>query len=162
MEITQIVAVAENGVIGNNNDLIWRLSSDLKRFKALTMGHPMIMGRKTYESIGKPLPGRTTIIITRSNDYKAEGCIVVQSIEAAIEEAKKLDTEAFIVGGAQIYTQSLPYTTKVELTEVHETFEGDTFLPKFGSDVWKEVGREKHSADEKNKHDYSFVTLVRK
>lgn len=158
MIISQIVAVAENGVIGKDNDLIWRLPADLKYFKATTSGHHIIMGRKNYESIGRPLPNRTSVIITRNKDYKAEGCIVVNSIKEALEVAKASgETEAFIIGGGEIYKSSLELTDKIYYTEVHETFEGDTFYPALDKKTWKEVTRENHFAEEKNPYAYSFV-----
>lgn len=158
MRIAQIVAVAQNGVIGKDNDLIWRLSNDLKYFKNITTGHHIIMGRKNYESIGRPLPNRTSIIITRNPNYKAEGCIVVNSLEKAIEIAKTNgDDEAFIIGGGEIYNMSMNLVNRIYYTEVHESFEGDTFYPELDKSTWNEISREKHSSDEKNAHDYSFV-----
>ena len=158
MIISQIVAVAENNVIGKDNDLIWRLPADLKYFKNTTSGHHILMGRKNYESIGRPLPNRTSVIITRNKDYKAEGCIVVNSIEEALEVAKANgETEAFIIGGGEIYKSSLQQTDKIYYTEIHETFDGDTFYPELDKTIWKETAREKHLKDEKNPYDYSFV-----
>ncbi len=158
MMISQIVAVAENNVIGKDNDLIWRLPADLKYFKKTTSGHHILMGRKNYESIGKPLPNRTSVIITRNKDYKAEGCIVVNSITEALEVAKANgETEAFIIGGGEIYKSSMDKTDKIYYTEVHESFDGDTFYPELDKGKWKEISRETHSKDEKNPYDYSFV-----
>nr|AIA15116.1 Dihydrofolate reductase [uncultured bacterium] len=160
MKLSIIVAVAENNVIGKDNQLIWRLPADLKHLKALTMGHPMVMGRKTFDSIGKPLPGRTSIIITRQPNYTVEGCLVVHSLEQAIIEAGNLRTEeAFIVGGAEVYRQSMSITDKIYLTEVHHSFDGDTFFPKIDPTIWKEVKRESFPADEKNAYDFDFVEL---
>ena len=160
MIISQIVAVSTNGVIGKDNDLIWRLSSDLKYFKKITTGHHIIMGRKNYESIGRPLPNRTSVIITRNKDYKAEGCIVVHSLEDALDVARKNnETEACIIGGGEVYKISMPLTDKIYLTEVHENFEGDTYYPSIDKKIWKEVSRESFKADEKNAHDYSFVVF---
>lgn len=162
MNISQIVAVAENNVIGKDNDLIWRLPADLKHFKSITMGHCMLMGRKNFESIGRALPGRTTIIVTRSKDYKIEGCHTVTSIEEGIKLAESLDEdELMIIGGGQIYEQSLDLTTKVYYTAVHQSFEGDTFYPKLGSKHWEIISEEKHLSDEKNPHDYSFTEYKR-
>jgi dihydrofolate reductase len=161
--ITIVVAVAENNVIGKDNQLIWHLPADLRHFKQKTMGHPMIMGRKTFESIGKPLSGRTTIIVTRQEDFQAEGCIVVNSLEAAIAKGKELDSEhVSIVGGAEIYRQSLPFVDTIYLTQVHHTFDGDTFFPVINEEEWKEISAEQHEPDEKNKYAYTFTELRRK
>ena len=162
MKISQIVAIAENYAIGKDNDLIWRLPADLKHFKEITMGHCMLMGRKNYESIGRPLPGRTTIIVTRDSNYKQEGCHVVHSIEDGIELARSQnEEELMIIGGGQIYEQTLDQTTSIYLTVVHETFDADTFYPKLEDSEWQEVHIDKHLADEKNKFDYTFKTLKR-
>lgn len=162
MIISQIVAVAENRAIGKDNDLIWRLPADLKYFKEITTGHHIIMGRKNYESIGRPLPNRTSIIITRNKDYKAEGCIIVHSLDEALKIANQNgETEAFIIGGGEIYKNSMELTDKIYYTEVHETFEADTFYPELDTSIWKEVSREKHFKDEKNTYDYSFVKFVK-
>ncbi|GAB3204444.1 dihydrofolate reductase [Pontibacter aydingkolensis] len=157
-----IVATAENNVIGKDNQLIWHLPADLKHFKQLTMGHPILMGRKTYESIGKPLPGRTSIIITRQKDFEAEGCIVAHSVQEAIEKAKELDEQVCIIGGAEIYKQALPLTDCIELTKIHHSFDGDTFFPEINEKDWEVVAEEKHEPDEKNKYSYTFLTLKRK
>lgn len=160
--ITIIVAKSENNVIGNDNQLIWHLSSDLKRFKALTTGHPIIMGRKTYESIGKPLPNRTNIVITRNKDWNPEGILVVNSLHEAIEKGKKLDEEIFIIGGGNIYEQAMDWADALEVTEVHRTFEGDTKFPEIDLSIWKETAREDFGKDEKNELGYSFVRFERK
>lgn len=160
MKLSIIVAVAENGVIGHNNQLIWRLPEDLKMFKRLTSGHPIIMGRKTFESIGKPLPNRTSIIITKNPEFQIEGCITVHSLEEAIEAASEIEeNEAFIIGGAEIYRLALPFADTIYLTEVHHTFEGDTFFPAIDKDIWEEVNRNDHDVDEKHLYKYSFVEL---
>ena len=159
--IAIVVAADENNVIGKDNQLIWHLPADLKHFKQITMGHPIIMGRKTYESIGKPLPGRTTIIITRQDGYEAEGCIVVNAIQEAIEKAKQLDEQAYLIGGAEIYKQALELTDTIYLTRIHHRFEGDTFFPEIKEDEWKSVSEEQHEPDEKNKYSYSFIKLER-
>jgi dihydrofolate reductase len=160
MKLSLIVAVAENGVIGHNNQLIWHLPNDLKQFKRLTTGHCIIMGRKTFESIGKPLPNRTSIIISRNLDFQVEGCITANSLENAISEAKKIESEeAFVIGGAEIYRLALPIIDKIYLTEVHQTFEGDTFFPEIDKTIWKETHREDFETDEKHKVKYSFVEL---
>ncbi len=161
MPISIIVAASQNNVIGKDNQLIWRLSADLKRFKALTTGHHIIMGRKTFDSIGKPLPNRTSIIITRQEDYKAEGCIVVNSLEEALTKVPA-DQEAFIIGGGTIYKEAIDKADKLYLTMVHGKFDGDTFFPKLDSKVWESLKREDHMPDEKNEHAYSFIDYVKK
>lgn len=162
MTISQVVAISENRAIGKDNKLIWHLPADLKHYKNVTMGHHMIMGRRTYESIGRPLPGRVTVIVTRDKNYKAEGCVVVHSITEAIEVARRAgDNEACIVGGAEIFNQAMDITDKIYLTIVHETFEADTFYPELDPVKWKLVKKEDHAPDEKNKHSYSFCEYVR-
>lgn len=160
-ELTIIVAAAENDAIGKGNKLIWHLSDDLKRFKNLTNGHHIIMGRKTFESFPKPLPNRTHIVITRQNDYKVpDGVIVVNSLEDAIDAAKS-DPQPFIIGGGEIYKQALLLADKIELTRVHEDFEADTYFPKIDTSVWKETANTFHTKDEKHKHEFSFLTYER-
>lgn len=136
--ISIIVAADINNTIGGNNDLLWRIPEDLKRFKALTMGKLCIMGRKTFESIGKPLPGRRFVIITRDRNYKVEGCEVVSSLEAALALAAR-EEETMIIGGGEIYRQALALTDKIYLTRVLEQFEGDTFFPELAEHQWREV-----------------------
>jgi dihydrofolate reductase len=163
MKLSLIVAVAKNGIIGHNNQLIWHLPNDLKQFKRLTTGHCIIMGRKTFKSIGKPLPNRTSIIISRNMDFQIEGCITVNSLENAISEAKKIETEeAFVIGGAEIYRLALPIVDKIYLTEVHHTYEGDTFFPEIDKNIWQETYRENFDIDEKHSVKYSFVEMERK
>lgn len=160
MVISIIVAVSDNGVIGKNNDLIWHLPADLKYFKETTKGHAVIMGRKNYESIPdrfRPLPGRTNIIISRNKKYNAPGCVLVGSIEEAIEKAKIIgEKEAFIIGGGEIYRQSLKNTDKIYLTRVHSNFEGDTFFEDLDKSVWKQKSSAYRAADDKNTFDLSF------
>lgn len=158
--ITIIAAVAKNNALGKDNQLIWHLPADLKRFKKVTLGHHIIMGRKTFESLGKPLPNRTTIIITRNTNYLAEGCIVVNSLDEAINAAKA-DENPFILGGAEIYKQALEIADVLDLTFVHYEFEADVFFPKTDFNNWKEVSREDFKADDKNKYDYSFVKYLK-
>jgi len=157
---TIIAAIGQNNELGKDNNLIWHLPADLKRFKQLTTGHHIIMGRKTFESIGIPLPNRTTVIISRDSNYKVQGCITVNSLEKALDVSKK-DPTPFIIGGAQIYNQALKIADKLEITYVHQEFEADVFFPKIDLTIWKEVHREFHKKDEKNKYDYSFVTYKR-
>jgi dihydrofolate reductase len=162
MKISIIVAATENGAIGKENKLLWHLPADMKFFKEKTMGHHMIMGRKTYESIGRPLPGRTTVIITRDQHYRAEGCLVVNSLQEAIETAKAAeDSEAMITGGAEIYKLALEKADCIYLTKVEGSFEADTFF-HFDQNQWEVKEKRDYKADEKNKFNYSFITLLRK
>lgn len=161
--IAIVVAVADNHVIGKDNQLIWHLPADLRHFKQKTMGHPMIMGRKTFESIGKPLPGRTTIIVTRQENFQAEGCLVAHSVQEAIDLGRELDKEQVsIVGGAEIYKQAMPFVDTLYLTRVHHTFDGDTYFPELQEKEWEQVSMERHEPDEKNRYSYSFIELRRK
>jgi len=162
-EIIIIAAIAKNNTLGKNNDLIWHLPADLKRFKKVTTGHHILMGRNTFESIGKPLPNRTTVIITRNKRYKKEGCKVAYSIEKAIEIAKE-DHDVFIIGGAQIYQQAIEkgLVDRLDITLVHQEFDGDVFFPEIDPKIWEEVARENFKADSKNKYAYSFVSYIRK
>ena len=159
MIISMVVARAENGVIGRGGDLPWRISADLKYFKAVTMGKPVIMGRKTYESIGRPLPGRTNIVITRDRAWAAESVMVAHSLDQALAAANAVE-EAMIIGGAEIYRQAMDRTDRVYLTEVHAEPEGDAVFPDLDPQQWREVSREKHPADEDNPA-FSFVVLER-
>ena len=164
MKVSLIVAVSENGVIGKDNDLIWHLPKDMRFFKETTLNHHVIMGRKNFESIPhkyRPLPNRTNVIITRNSDYKAEGCLVVNSVEEALEVAKQNgDTHPFIIGGGQIYKLALEnnLVDKIYLTKVHHSFDGDTFFPELNPD-WIEVNREDCIKDDNHQYDYSFIVL---
>jgi len=157
--ITVIAAIATNNALGKDNDLIWHLPADLKRFKKVTTGHYIIMGRNTYESIGKPLPNRTTIIITRNKNYFKEGCLIANSLEQAIEMSKE-EAQVFIIGGAQIYKETIAknLAQQLDITLVHKDFEADVYFPEIDFKIWKEVVRENFKADEKNKLDYSFIS----
>ena len=159
--ITIIAAIAKDNALGKDNQLIWHLPNDLKRFKKVTSGHHVIMGRKTFESLGKPLPNRVNIVITRNSNYTAEGCVVVHSLQEAIAAAKD-DANPFILGGAQIYKQALQVADVLDLTFVHQSFDADAFFPEINMEIWKKNSREDYKADEKNKFDYSFVTYVKK
>jgi len=159
MIVSIIVAISENRVIGKDNKLLWHLPADLKHFKDTTIGHTVIMGRKTYDSVGKPLPKRRNIIITRQ-PITIEGCEVVNSIEAALDLCKSED-EVFIVGGAEIYKQSVKLTDRIYLTIVHKNFDGDSFFPEIDKTEWKEISREDFEPDEKNNLPYSFIKLER-
>jgi dihydrofolate reductase len=160
MTITIIAAIANNNALGKDNQLIWHLSADLKRFKKLTTGHHIIMGRKTFESIGKPLPNRTSIIITRNKDYQQEGCLVANSLEDAIKMVNN-DEFPYIIGGAQIYKEAIKVADKLDITFVHHDFEADVFFPEIDLKIWKEISREIFEPDEKNKFKYSFVSFER-
>ncbi|RDB07290.1 dihydrofolate reductase [Runella aurantiaca] len=162
MLISLIVAAAQNGVIGRDNQLIWHLPDDLKQFKRLTTGHPIIMGRKTFDSIGKPLPNRTSIVITRNREWQFEGVIIVNSVNEAIEAARQTGTdEAFVIGGAEVYKMTLPVANKIYLTEVKAEFEGDAYLNIPNKEEWREVSRVSHATDEKHAIAFDFVELVR-
>lgn len=160
MKISLIVAMDSNGVIGSDNGLPWHLPADLQHFKRTTMGKPILMGRKTWESLGRPLPGRTNIVITHDSGYQAAGCVVVNSIDAALQAAGEQD-EVMVIGGAEFYRQVLPRADTLYLTRIHETFSGDTFFPELNEADWREVERSDQAADEKNPHDYSFIRLDR-
>ena len=160
--ITIIVAKSENNVIGNDNQLIWHLPNDLKHFKQLTSGHPIIMGRKTYESLGKPLPNRTNIVITRNKDWNPEGVLVMNSLQDAIEKSKEIDEEVYIIGGGNIYEQAMDWADALEVTEVHQTFEGDTKFPEIDLAIWEETSKEDFEKDEKHEYEYSFVRYERR
>lgn len=160
--LTLIAAASENNALGKDNDLVWHLPDDFKRFKALTSGHYIIMGRKTFESFPKPLPNRTHIIITRQNNYEVpEGCIVVDSLSKAIEVCPE-NEDVFIIGGGQIYKQSIELADKIELTRVHTTVEADAFFPEIDEDVWEVIQSEYHPKDEKHKYDFTYLTFVKR
>jgi dihydrofolate reductase len=163
MKLSVIVAKSLNGTIGKNNKIPWHLPTDLKHFKSITTGYPVIMGRKTYQSIGKPLPKRTNIIVTRNEGFTAEGCLITHSLGQAVAIARKAPQQkAFIIGGAEIYKQALPFTDTIYLTEVKTNIEGDTYFPEINMEEWEEVEREKHIADDLNPLAFDFVTLIRK
>ncbi len=155
MIISLIAAMGRNGVIGNENSLIWKIPNDMKRFKAMTTGKTVVMGRKTFESIGRPLPNRTNIILTRDKTYKAEGCIVVHSVDEAIKKSNS--DEVMIIGGAQIYKVFLLKADRLYLTLIDAEFEGDAYFPEFNKDEWKEIFREDHNEE----YNYSFVNFER-
>ncbi|GAA0763807.1 dihydrofolate reductase [Psychroflexus lacisalsi] len=157
MKVTIIAAAAENNALGRNNDLIWHLPDDFKRFKAITSHHHIIMGRKTFESFPKLLPNRKHIIITRQKDYEKEGAIVVHNLEDALKNCSGED-EVFIIGGGEIYKQALPYADKIELTRVHDTFEADAFFPEIEESVWELKSSEYHEKDERHKIDFTYLT----
>ncbi len=158
MQLSLIVAMASNHAIGLNNKMPWHLSADLKKFKHITMGHPIIMGRKTFESIGRPLPGRQNIIISRNPDYRQQDCLVFNSLEAAIQSCADCD-EVFVIGGATLYKVALALADKLYITAIHQAFEGDTYFPELNKQQWREVAREDIKEDAT--FDYSFITYVR-
>ena len=156
--LTLIAATSTNNALGKDNQLVWHLPDDFKRFKALTSNHFIVLGRKTFESFPKPLPNRTHVIITRNRNYEApEGCIVVSSLEKAIEVCPK-EEEVFIIGGGEIYKQSIDVADKIELTRVHTEVEADTFFPEIDPKKWKVVFEEQHLKDEKHAFDFTFIT----
>lgn len=160
-KLSIIAAMASNRTIGINNTLPWRIPEDLKRFKALTMGHHMIMGRKTFDSIGKPLPGRTTVIVSRNQALQIEGCIIAHSLQEALAACAN-DEEIFIVGGAELYAQALPLADTLYLTEIQKDVAGDAHFPEFDKTEWREVAREKRYQQTPQSLEFDFVTYWRK
>ncbi|QPH39384.1 dihydrofolate reductase [Pedobacter endophyticus] len=156
------VAVADNFAIGRNNQLLWHMPADLKFFKQTTSGHTVIMGRKTFDSVGKPLPNRRNIVVTRDASLKIDGAEVVNSLDEAIKLSEDSDGPIFIIGGAEIYRQALPKTDTIYLTTIHHTFDADAFFPEIDRNEWEVISSESHQADEKNKYDYTFKVLKRK
>jgi dihydrofolate reductase len=159
MKITLIVAVSENNVIGRDGKLPWDLPDDLKRFRQLTKGHTVIMGRKTHESIGRPLPDRRNIIITRQSEYMSDGCEVVHSLDEAL--ALCVDDDAFVIGGGEIYAQALVYAHRIELTRVHTDIEGDAFFPDIDETQWKLESKEEHNYDENHAYAFTYETWIK-
>jgi dihydrofolate reductase len=159
--IVMIAAVAENNALGKNNELVWHLPNDFKRFKELTSGHYIIMGRKTFESFPKPLPNRTHVVITRQLNYQPEGCIVVNSIENAIQACPENET-IYIIGGGEIYNQALTLSDKIEITKVHGDFEADAFFPEIKAEDWELVQSDFNNKDERHLYDYTYQTFVKK
>jgi dihydrofolate reductase len=159
--LSLIVAMAKNRTIGINNTLPWRCPEDLKHFKALTMGHHMIMGRKTFDSIGKPLPGRTTVIVTRNMELKIEGCLIAHSLPEAIQLCAG-DDEIFVVGGAELYAQALPLVNTLYITEIQQNVDGDAHFPAFEQNTWREISREARAQETPQALTYHFVTYGRK
>lgn len=157
--VSLIVAIAENGVIGDKNSLLWNIREDMRRFRTTTSGHPVVMGRKTYDSIGRPLPKRTNVVITRG-DITIEGCQVVHSLEEAISLFPQ-DEEIFIIGGAQIYEQALPLVDRLYLTVVHRAYEGDTSFPSLDMSQWREIAREEFVRGEEFDAPFSFIDYER-
>ncbi len=161
MKLSIVVAMADNRVIGRGNRLPWHLPADLRHFKSLTMGKPVLMGRKTHDSIGRALPGRHNVVVTRQSGYMAKNCTVVNSIDSALAACSN-DDEIMVIGGAELYRELLPLCETIYLTLVHGDFEGDTFFPEIAPEEWRETTRVEHPADEKNPHPYSFVVMQRR
>lgn len=160
--ITMIAAAAENNELGKDNGLVWHLPDDFKRFKKLTSGHYIIMGRRTFDSLDKPLPNRTNVVITRNKNYKKEGAIIVHTMEEALKISEE-DSQPFIIGGGEIYKMGLPVADKIELTRVHGTFDdADTYFPEFSKEKWKLISEVEHGKDEKHKYSFTYETWVRK
>jgi len=159
--IILIAAVAENNALGKNNDLLWHLPKDFKRFKEITSGHHIIMGRKTFESFPKPLPNRTHVIITRQKEYVCDGCIVVQDLEKAIAVCPK-NEDIFVIGGGEIYSQSIHLADQLDITRVHHSFEADVYFPEIDPEIWELTSEVFNPKDEKHLYDYTFQTFVRK
>ncbi|MEO0058715.1 MAG: hypothetical protein RLZZ312_362 [Bacteroidota bacterium] len=159
--IILIAAIAKNNALGKDNKIIWHLPNDFKRFKKITTGHYIVMGRKTFESFPKPLLNRTHIVISRQKNYEPEGCIVVNSLEKAIDTCPK-DEDVFIIGGAQIYSLALPICDKLELTKVNANFDADAFFPEVNLDEWQLVANEFHAKDENHLHEFSYETYLKK
>lgn len=159
--IIMIAAAAENNALGKDNKLLWHLPDDFKRFKQLTTGHFIIMGRKTFESLPGILPNRTHVIITRQQDYSVEGCLVADSLEAAVALIPE-NEDGYVIGGGEIYREALPFAEKIELTRVNKTFEADTFFPELDVLEWQLIETEFHSADEKHAYDFSFETWIKR
>jgi dihydrofolate reductase len=156
-----IAAVAENNALGKNNELVWHLPNDFKRFKSLTTNHYIIMGRKTFESFPKPLPNRVHVVITRQTDYNPEGCIVVDSMEKALSVCPE-NEDSYIIGGGEIYNLGLPFADIIEITKVHHTFDADAFFPKIKENEWQLVETEENFKDDKHLYDYTYETYIRK
>ena len=163
MKLAVIAAVADNGVIGRDNQLPWHLPEDLKYFKRTTLGKPLIMGRKTFDSIGRPLPGRTNIVVTRQSGWHVDGTVTAASLAAALATAgaRPGPQEVVLIGGAQLYAEGLPRAQRLYLTRVHATVEGDAFFPSVERSQWREIWREDHAADQFHSHPYSFIVLDR-
>ncbi len=161
MPISIIVAISENNAIGKNNQLLWRLPADLKHFKNITSGNTVIMGRKTFDSISKPLPNRINIVISRQQNLKINGVELANSLEQALSLCKS-DRSIYIIGGAQIYLKALPFADKIYLTKVHQTFDADAYFPDIDERIWLETEKEYHQADHENAYNYTFSTLIRR
>ncbi len=160
--VTLVVAMGRNNEIGADNKLLWHLPKDLKHFKEITSGHPVVMGRKTYESIGKPLPNRTNIVVSRQTNWFEEGILIVGSIKEALKFAKKIDENVFVIGGGTIYSQTIDLADKLEVTHVDADLEADTHFPKIDTKVWAKTAETCNEKDEKNNYNFCFQTFERK
>ena len=161
MKISLIVAMAKNRVIGDNGTMPWHLSADLKKFRQITTGFPIVMGRKTYQSIGRPLPNRTNIIISRDNSFQAEGCLVFNDLQNGLEHACQLAEQVFVIGGATLYEALLPVANSLYITQIHQDFTGDTWFPEFNINEWQEVAREDYHDDASVDFSYSFLQFTK-
>ncbi|MFC0274356.1 dihydrofolate reductase [Metabacillus herbersteinensis] len=159
--ISLLVARDENGVIGNNNQLPWHLPADLAYFKRVTMNHKIIMGRKTFQSIGRILPGRENIVLTRDPAFSYQGCTVLHSIEEMLQKYEHLNEEIFVIGGAEIFKEVLPHANRLYITEIHHAFEGDTFFPDINSSEWRAISKEAGVKDDRNPYNYEYVVYER-
>ncbi|WP_333853444.1 dihydrofolate reductase [Epilithonimonas sp.] len=157
--ITIIAAIGNKNALGKDNQLLWKLPKDLKHFKTLTENHPVVMGRKTYESIGKALPNRTNIVVSRKENWFQEGVLIVSTLKEALKFAKKINEDFFVIGGGEIYKQTIDIADKLEITQVNGDFEADTFFPKIDLKIWQKTDEECHSKDDKNDYDFCFQTF---
>lgn len=157
--ITIIAAIGNKNALGKDNQLLWKLPKDLKHFKTLTENHPVVMGRKTYESIGKALPNRTNIVVSRKENWFQEGILIVSTLKEALKFAKKINEDFFVIGGGEIYKQTIDIADKLEITQVNGDFEADTFFPKIDPKIWQKTDEECHSKDDKNEYDFCFQTF---
>lgn len=163
MILSLIAAIGKNNELGKENKLLFSLPEDMKHFKEVTTGHPVLMGRKTFESIGRPLPNRRNIVITRDMNYQADGIEVVHSLDEALEQSKNTEEEIFVIGGGEMYKQALPFADKLYLTFVETSVDNaDTFFPEFDANEWEEVSKERHEADDKHQWPFTFVEYKRK
>ncbi|PZU90789.1 MAG: dihydrofolate reductase [Chryseobacterium sp.] len=156
--ITLVAAIGNNNALGKDNQLIWHLPKDLKHFKTITENHPVIMGRKTFDSIGKALPNRTNIVVSRKENWFQEGILIVSTLKEALKFAKKIDENVFVIGGGEIYKQTIELADKLEITQVDNDFEADTFFPRIDLKIWQKTDEECHQKDEKNEYDFCFQT----
>lgn len=159
--LTIIAAIGKNNELGKDNQLLWDLPEDLKHFRKLTTGYPIIMGRKTYESIGRPLPNRTNIVVSRKEDWFEEGILIVPTLKEAIKHAKRINENIFIIGGGTIYEQTMDLAERLEITKVDFETDADTFFPKIDEKIWQKVDENCHQSDENNAHNYCFQTWER-
>ena len=160
--VTLVVAMGLKNEIGKENQLLWHLPKDLKHFKEITTGHPIIMGRKTFESIGKPLPNRTNIVASRKKEWFEEGILIVGSLKEALKFAKKINEDFCVIGGGMIYEQTIEIADRLEITQVNAELDADTFFPKIDTKIWNKISEECHEKDEANKYDFCFQTYERK